>query len=132
MSYKSDLQTNNTDLQSILAKIKALEPNSGGSPDTCSVTINISAGECMISTVMCSIVDATGKVVTEEDYPNETDITISNVLCGSIVYVTFDLDYKSHNDVNGNLGFLLGSGMSAAFTAPTTANAAGIITITTD
>lgn len=128
MSYKTLLQGCNSDLQSILDQIEALEPNSSYSPYTCTVMITVSGGT-YIDIIVCSIVDATGKVVTEEDTPYSNTITISNVLCGSIVYIETGLTYFACGQYTDGMEFILGAGNSAVFTAPTTPNITGIINI---
>ena len=104
MSQKTDLQSNNTDLQSILNTINNLPEagsgggSSGGNIETCTVTINSFAAN--IRFVMYVSYEDGKYVYNDITYsPELSTVTCTNVLCGG----TFEI-YSSYNycDFNYN------------------------------
>lgn len=86
MNYKKELQSNNTDLQSVLETVRNL-PEAGGSAtiDVCSIYIDHS-GHSDRPTTFCFTTFSDGEIsfvtqYTEKDH----EYTIENVVCGSLI-----------------------------------------------
>ena len=106
MSYKTDLQSNNTDLQSILAKINALEPNAGGSVDTCSVELSVGWN---ITKLCYQAYSPEQGVYLVELTDLSTSYTMANVVCGSVVYLQSSGSSKFYSVTNGGVETFTGS-----------------------
>lgn len=92
--YKTELQYNNVDLQSVLETVRGLpEAGGGNTPDTGRLTLHIEAlASSNISVYPTRFVN--GKVVVDKmtyNVSSDTDITINDVVKGS--YVTIHSSY---------------------------------------
>ena len=79
---KTQLQTNNTRLASLITELRGKAAGGGASVETCTVTVN---GGYIIGATVCN----NGEITTVTYYPGETN-TQDNVVCGSIVYFVGD------------------------------------------
>lgn len=90
MSYNSELQANNTDLQDILDTINNLPESGGGgggSGDvpTCTITINSFAAN--ITYAMYTTYENGEYIYHDENYSAVSNITLNNVVSGGIIEV---------------------------------------------
>lgn len=131
MSHKTDLQSNNVDLQSILATINAL-PEAGGGGGGGSVEVETVDVRCGISTLMGEYVDfilmytafengvVRSHIITQSDIEYEvfgsTIFRIENVVIGTLLWISTSFGIM---DAGGNQGTELvlpsGSGEYAGF-----------------
>lgn len=89
MSYNTDLQTNNTNLQSILDTINALPEAGSGSIQTAAVTISIEAPLSMVGS-LCYVSSDGLKQIELMNY--ELDTTTVECVIPSIVTIVNCLD----------------------------------------
>ena len=100
MSNKTQLSTNNTKLASLIQELqgKAAGGGSGGGVETCSVRLHSNA-EAVGYWYACPVLKSDGTVDVEttliNGYDGKTsfDITIENVVCGSMLAVEFYCSY---------------------------------------
>lgn len=104
-NYNSILQTNNSSLEEIITQLNKLpDTGSGGSVDTCTVNITMSSG--IASESYGAWVYENGaysiKYFIPERYPQVVyPVTITNVVCSSMLYINFNANEVSAN-IDGN------------------------------
>lgn len=106
MNYNTELQSNNTDLQSILDTINALPDagSDGTSVETCTVTINLSG---LSISSYCATIYRNGSVGNNCVFTTtSSSFTIENVVCGSPIVL---LCYILLDEANGLTVYTLSS-----------------------
>lgn len=120
MSYNTELDSNNTDLQGILESVNALEPSTEASYTECKVQIKVESGT--IKEYFYTQVSSDGISTCHEDVSSLglSTITLGDVLCGSVVMFTSSDNISSHS-VSGmeELSFITGTTTVFAAKAPT-------------
>lgn len=132
MSYQNDLTQNNTDLQAILAMANALPEagsGGGGAVETCSIAIinNNNYGD-LVKICYTAIING---VITSECVEG-SNVTINNVLCGSLLVVdkyTLMMGPGGKTTVTENATLLYSSGVVLVYALPSS-NETVTITIT--
>ncbi len=128
MSQKTDLQSNNVDLQSILATINALPEAGGGGGaeiETCTVRLNVSTlmGDPVHFIFMC-VVYENGVVKSLILPSSEFDeygaggnnfINIENVVLGTVFWVSCDWGFMEAGGIGAEMIFSDGGGEYAGF-----------------
>lgn len=94
MSNKTQLQTNNTQLASLISTLQGKAAGGGGAAvETCSVRVYATDGAtCLYQVQYTAFEDGkvvSKRVVNNEDYVLQNfDITYENVCCGTVFYVS--------------------------------------------
>lgn len=120
---KTQLQTNNTRLASLIDTLKGKAAGGGGaSVETCTVTVN--SFTPMISYVFNVYENGSVKFITANAFtmPNEQSVTVHNVICGSIVYIDNEYFMNGYT-LNGGITLNWEHAGRMAFVAPTVADA---------
>lgn len=91
MSYKSDLQSNNTDLQSILDTINSLPEagSGGGSVETCTVTITSNDGSASVLEAISYTTYSSDDTTYYTEIAQSLPITLTDVKCGTAINIMF-------------------------------------------
>lgn len=141
MSQKTDLQSNNVDLQTILNTINNLpEAGSGGgsgsSINTCNLTIEVeeyrgvTASIAWISWTALENGNITAKKVGDfGDLTIRQSIDLYNLVCGSAItfYNTVDYVFKAYISTDNTLSVLHTGGGYFILKAPTTPNVSATV-----
>lgn len=150
MSNKTQLQTNNTTLDSYIARINAAKETAaslpeagsgdsggGASVETCTVTINNYSGECF-SGIIATVIEGGQEVPYISVAPGQVNlpVTISNIKCGTPIVIIYDIgwagisiaDFIPYTEVDCGAAFISATALNGygdyvyVFTAPTIAN----------
>lgn len=86
---KTQLQTNNSRLASLITELegKAAGGGSGGSVETCSVRIYCTTNDIFGYTYLAYRDGGFVPVITMTDNATTLDVTLTDVICGSYIYV---------------------------------------------
>lgn len=106
MTYNSELQSNNADLQAILDTVNALpEASSGPSVETCTVNVSVSGTGVSITSISYTTV-ADGEVSAVRYSVGAAEASIS-CLCGSLVVVVYSRNcWETENTNSEYLGYI--------------------------
>ena len=131
MSFKTDLQSNNTDLQAILDTINALPEagsSGGGSVETCTVTITSSTYIEYLCATVATTEGISGCLYNSGGIGDVVTYTIENVLCNSYIGILSRVALPVFNISGGATVVEFASGF-ITFKAPPEAGANSTITI---
>lgn len=104
MLNKTRLETNNTNLQSLIKKANALPDagggggSGGGSVETCSININITSP--MVTQVVYHVACFENGKIEHKNKLTTGATIIENVACNTIMYIIFDGN-GTYNNPNG-------------------------------
>lgn len=129
MGYKTELQSNNADLQTILNKVNALPEaggGGGGSVETCTVTISGSSSSCYPRYVAYTSVDSNGEVIGANQTVSTSSVTVTCVK-GSTLAVKFKSVELTANINVTNASLLFGNNPTEVFKLNDNATTASII-----
>lgn len=128
MSYKTEFQSNNADLQAILDAVNSMDESGNKTYNTCSVTFVMSGGY-IASYSYVQVTSSGAKAVTVTPSSKNT-VTVSDALCGSVASFTASKAVASGTTSGGCTRLVYnGSLRKMAFQTPTTSGGTGTATL---
>ena len=128
MSYKTEFQSNNADLQVILDAVNSIGESGNKTYNTCSVTFAMSGGY-VASYSYVQVTSSGAKAVTVTP-SSKSSVTVNDALCGSVASFTAS-KAVSTGTTSGGCSRLIYSGSLQGMTVrvPTTAGGTGTATL---